>query len=84
MKTKNRHDLISELHYHVVPLVSEHIRKFAAAGRLELFGITALHIGPECDADSYLECDCDLVAIRECIRESTTCCECDAPFEWRH
>ncbi len=86
MSTRNRlNDSLIKPHYHVVPMISEHIRRSAAKGDLSLMGMTVLHIGPECGAESYLECDCDLVAVRACIRDSTTCCECDPPaFEWCH
>ncbi len=85
MSTKNRlNDSLIKPHYHVVPLVSEHIRSQTAKADLGLFGITVFHIGPECGADSYMECDCDLIAVRACIRRSENCCECDLAAEWCH
>ena len=88
MNTKNRQNMsLIKPHYHVVPMLSVHLRWVAARrgrGVLSLMGMTVLHIGPECGADSYLECDCDLVAVRACILRSENCCECDPPSEWRH
>ena len=85
MSTKNRLNMgLIKLHYHVVPLLSEHIRRSAAKGDLSLMGVTVLHIGPECGSESYLECDCDLVAVRACILRSENCCECDPAAEWCH